>query len=86
MLTEVLVQIVSEVDDVDQDREAERRGHEDLPELDEHVAVEGPHHSLQAAIRSRLNRRFFQPIFERIDPLIVPSSSFMSPPRAVVPS
>src|SRR5207248_5061186 len=86
MLPEILVEIVGEIDDVDEDRKTERRRYEDFPEFDEYVAVERPRHSLQAASLSRFMRRFFQPIFDRIDPLIAPSISFMSPPRAVVPS
>src|SRR5450759_4113295 len=86
LLAKVFVEVVREVDDVDEDRKSERRRDEDLPEFDEYVAVERPHHSLQAPILSRRTRRFFHPIFDRIDPLIAPIISLMSPPLAVVPS
>ena len=39
---EVLVEIVGEIDDDEQQRKAERCGNEDLPELNENVAVERP--------------------------------------------
>src|SRR6188474_1836892 len=82
-LADVFVEIVGQVDDVDEDRKAERRRHEDLPELDKHVAVEGAHHTHQAASLSRA-RRSRQPNLERMSPLIAPIISFRSPPRAVL--
>src|SRR5947207_15468310 len=45
---EVLVEIVGEIDDDEQQRKAERRGNEDLPELNENVAIERPNDSAHA--------------------------------------
>src|SRR5438876_10523144 len=86
MPTQVRVEIVGQIDDVDQYRKAERGRDENLPEFDEDIAVERPHHSLQAASLSRRTRRSFQWVLERTQPLTAPIISFASPPRAVVPS
>src|SRR2546423_3882084 len=86
LLRQILIEIVGEIDNVDENRETERGGDEDLPEFDEYVAIERAYDFRQAATLSRLIRRFFQPIFERIEPLIAPIISVMSPPRAVAPS
>src|SRR5438128_5717034 len=86
MPTQVGVEIVGQIDDVDKDRKAERGRDEDLPEFDEHIAVERPHYSRQAASLSRRTRRSFQWVLERTQPVTAPIISFASPPRAVVPS